>query len=198
MLPNTADNFCFKIKTILGNASNYVICLDNQNNMLQLITIIKQLVINLQRKNGQILLNKKDKAPDSSDLLNKKSEKEKKESEALVGQGSTMNSGRSSVTVTNTLDGYWIKLQDWSSCSLKCGGGTQAYHRMCVPNKPGGKPCVGEAVLVRKCNEGPCPGIKKNGEVDKSKEKVGKPIIQVMPFSSRYQRYTVSYLNLFY
>jgi hypothetical protein len=56
-------------------------------------------------------------------------------------------------------DGYWIVLQMWSQCTLKCGGGKSFLQRMCVPPKDGGKPCEGEAILSKDCNKQPCPGV---------------------------------------
>jgi len=41
------------------------------------------------------------------------------------------------------IDGYWVVKQDWSSCTLACGGGTQTLHRECIPPLTGGKPCAG-------------------------------------------------------
>merc|ERR1712032_497852 len=58
--------------------------------------------------------------------------------------------------------------------------------------KSGGKPCVGDAVLSKDCNKRPCPGAidakGKNG--DTVEQKVNKPIVKIMPFSSKPQRYT--------
>jgi hypothetical protein len=157
--------------------------------MMNLIKNIKQLVINLQRSNGQILL-KKDSTPFSTDdLMGRKAEKDKLITEQLVGKVTNQAVGK---VALGPIDGYWITLQGWSTCSLKCGGGTQSYHRMCVPPKNGGRPCRGDAVLTKKCNEQACPGIKgPNQEKDPDSESA-KPIIRVMPFSSRYQKYTVS------
>lgn len=90
------------------------------------------------------------------------------------------------------IDGYWVVLQEWTQCTLKCGGGKSYLQRMCVPPKEGGKPCVGEAVLSKDCNKQPCPGaIPNNGKPgDTVEQKVNKPIVKIMPFSSRPQRYT--------
>lgn len=164
--------------------------------MLNLAVTIKQLVINLQRANGEVILNANDKPPEAGELLNKKSERDKLEKQALIDSASGTLKGRGdgspSVTVKNAVDGYWIVLQSWSTCSLKCGGGTQSFHRMCVPPKSGGRPCQGEAVLIKRCNEQPCPKIGVPSDKSKENEETPKPIVKVMPFSSRYQRYTVS------
>merc|ERR1712032_371763 len=56
-------------------------------------------------------------------------------------------------------DGYWLLLQDWSPCSLKCGGGMSYQQWMCVPPKSGGKKCQGKSIKTKKCNTSKCPGI---------------------------------------
>jgi hypothetical protein len=89
------------------------------------------------------------------------------------------------------IDGYWIVLQTWSQCTLKCGGGKSYLQRMCVPPKEGGKPCNGDAVLNRDCNKQPCPGaVSLGGKGDTVTQKVNKPIVKIMPFSARPQRYS--------
>lgn len=57
-------------------------------------------------------------------------------------------------------DGNWIILQNWTQCSLLCGGGKSYLHRMCIPPKAGGKPCKGNAVLIRECNKQICPTVR--------------------------------------
>jgi hypothetical protein len=98
-------------------------------------------------------------------------------------------------------DGRWIVLQDWSSCTLKCGGGLSYQHLMCIPPKNGGKPCEGPDVKTKPCNTQPCPEVKKLAEVLKQQEKTGngdkveKPIVKVMPISQRPQRYDKCHLK---
>merc|ERR1712100_835611 len=58
------------------------------------------------------------------------------------------------------VDGRWVVLQDWSQCSLACGGGTQTLHLMCHPPQNGGNPCQGLAIRKRPCNPQPCPKIR--------------------------------------
>lgn len=187
------------IKAELGEASNYVVCLENKKKLIELMTVIKQALIKMQRENGEILLDAKTKPPSSDKVMKRESEKDKlikdKLTETISG---SINSPNGAVTLDSPTDGYWIKLQDWSTCTLKCGGGTQSYHRMCVPPKNNGKPCQGESILIHRCNEHPCPSIKSpNAGKDKDDE-AAKPIVKVMPFSNRYQKYTVSiYLNIY-
>ena len=88
-------------------------------------------------------------------------------------------------------DGYWITIQTWSQCNLKCGGGTSTLQRMCVPPKAGGKDCEGEAIITKSCNIGPCPGVSGNGNKLKENENVTvkNPIMKSLPFSEHPQRY---------
>jgi hypothetical protein len=101
------------------------------------------------------------------------------------------------VQVENMLNGYWIMLQDWSSCSKKCGGGESYQHLMCVPPKNGGKPCEGEALRSKPCNPQPCPSINEAAAVlpSQGREKVNKAIVKMMPISSRPLRYDKCHLK---
>jgi len=84
-------------------------------------------------------------------------------------------------------DGYWKDLQDWSTCSLACGGGTTTKHRMCIPpTAPDGKPCKGEPILVKPCNEKPCPPVP-GGEEEKEPDLPLK--VEIKRFSYRPSRY---------
>jgi len=57
-------------------------------------------------------------------------------------------------------EGYWVMLQDWTKCSLSCGGGQSFQQWMCIPPKNGGQPCEGEAVRTKACNTQECPEVK--------------------------------------
>ena len=57
-------------------------------------------------------------------------------------------------------DGYWVLIQDWTQCTLKCGGGLQYQQNACIPPKEGGKPCEGLPIRTRPCNTNPCPTVK--------------------------------------
>jgi len=101
---------------------------------------------------------------------------------------SELNNGQ--VILVNSNDGYWITLQEWSQCSLHCGGGISTKQRMCVPPKEGGLPCEGPAILTKPCNIQPCPRVKGISPNDQKYDAVKKPIVKIMPFSNRPQRYT--------
>jgi hypothetical protein len=91
------------------------------------------------------------------------------------------------------IDGRWILLQDWTQCTLKCDGGKSYQHMMCVPPRAGGKPCEGPEVRERPCNTQPCPKLDQN--VIGPNERLEKPIVKIMPISTRPQSYDKCYLK---
>lgn len=90
-------------------------------------------------------------------------------------------------------DGYWLTLQEWSQCSKKCDSGTSTFQRMCIPPKKGGKPCIGQALLVKPCNTHPCPKVTGTKEdlANKKNTEVLKPIVKIMHFTNNPQRFTL-------
>ncbi len=91
----------------------------------------------------------------------------------------------------SAIDGYWIVLQNWSQCTLKCGGGKSFLQRMCVPPKNGGKPCLGESIVEKDCNTHPCPKVGKTTEsLKRNNTRILKPLVKIMSFSNRPQRYS--------
>ncbi len=92
-------------------------------------------------------------------------------------------------------DGRWIVLQDWSSCNLKCGGGEQTLHLICMPPEEGGKPCEGPAIRKKICNTDPCPILSRPKSSKQESNKYEKPIVKVMPLSNRPTRYDKCHLK---
>lgn len=136
---------------------------------------IKKMKCLIQREQGIVLLPSVPKGPKTiSGMLNP----------AKVNENSKKGK--------NLVDGQWIILQNWSQCTLKCGGGKSYLQRMCIPPKDGGKPCEGDAILSKDCNPQPCPSqeLADAKKKDSLEVKVNKPIVKIMPFSSRPQRYT--------
>ena len=135
---------------------------------------IKKMKCLIQRDQGIVLLPQTPKGPKNiSGMLNPKKVKE--------------NEAKNK----NLIDGQWIILQNWSQCTLKCGGGKSYLQRMCVPPQNGGKPCEGEAIISKDCNKQPCPSENSVGPKKNNVEiKMNKPIVKIMPFSSRPQKYT--------
>ncbi|CAL8103250.1 unnamed protein product [Calicophoron daubneyi] len=57
------------------------------------------------------------------------------------------------------VSGSWSPWSPWSECSATCGtGGTQSRRRLCnnPPPNNGGRSCLGNELMVRACNRGPC------------------------------------------
>lgn len=152
---------------------------------------IKKMRIQIQRDNGKVItpLNKekKDSFTIAGMLNQKKVDINKSASLSKQSDGSLVTQMKKD---QKAIDGYWIVLQNWSQCTLKCGGGKTYLHRMCVPPKNGGKPCIGEAIVTRECNVKPCPKVKESKELFRNRTTTLKPIIKIMPFSTRPQRYS--------
>jgi len=90
------------------------------------------------------------------------------------------------------IDGRWIILQNWSQCTLKCGGGKSYLQRLCVTSKSGGKPCEGDSILEKKCNIQPCPETEHILDPSLNKSDIilnTKTQIKMMAFSSQPLRY---------
>jgi len=87
-------------------------------------------------------------------------------------------------------DGKLTLLQDWSECTLKCGGGLSYQQWMCVPPKNGGKPCPLPLVKQKECNIQACPINTKLDEEEDEKSKFKKAKIRIGPYSSRHNRYS--------
>lgn len=85
------------------------------------------------------------------------------------------------------IDGYWYTLQDWSQCSVKCGGGVSTFQRICIPPKKGGNPCLGANILTKPCNLGPCPKI-----ITEEQKPIINPKaeIKVLPLNTKPKRFT--------
>jgi hypothetical protein len=90
-------------------------------------------------------------------------------------------------------DGYWIVLQDWTSCTLRCGGGLSYLHLMCVPPRGGGAPCPGQAIRTRPCNTQPCPTTKTlnifGTQKSENNNYIQRPVVKMMALSNNPLRY---------
>lgn len=176
---NFDEGFCLKISTIDVGKTIYVLCFETSNEKMEVYRIIRNIKIDEQHKNGIF-------------DVNPKSVQQKKKRETLSGILGKKDKDAQDEKDKILSDGYWITLQNWSQCNLKCGGGTSTYHRMCVPPKNGGKPCQGEPILHKPCNIQPCPNTNGTGEgaFGKKNTEVLKPIVKIMSFTDAPQRYT--------
>ncbi len=180
---------CFKVKShIAGEPVVWVFCLKDATQKIAMMKSIRHMRIIKQREKGISFLPKISMPPskETLDALTKQKE------EMLIDPEK-----RKRYSGDIAKDGYWQILQDWSQCDLKCGGGTSTLQRMCVPPIADGKPCEGEAILTRKCNSQPCPNAivnqYKTNQASLNNTVELKPVIKVLPFSDRPQRYEVSY-----
>ena len=187
---NYDEGFCLKISIKEAGKTIYVLCFDTASEKMDVYRTLRMIKIDEQHKNGIF-------------DLSPKSAQQKRKRETLSGiLGKKDKDSRSKKNEIPT-DGYWITLQDWSQCNLKCGGGTSTFHRMCVPPANGGKSCQGEPIFHKSCNTQRCPdrgdgdetgeggafGSLKNGMNSKNTE-VLKPIVKIMAFTDAPQRYT--------
>ncbi len=188
---NFSEGYCSKIVSNKPRVTSWVVCTESETEKNKFITSLKKLKIKRQRDQGIFpTTQQKPKQETLSDILNSdKKPKEGATQNLKKDQGDNLgvvfDANKDKIT-----DGYWIVLQEWTQCSLKCGGGTSFLQRMCVPPKSGGKDCQGDKVLTKSCNTQPCPDILKTEYKTKNDTITLKPIVKVMPFSSRPQRYT--------
>lgn len=187
---NFKEGHCMKITTQQSGSWTWVICTEQETDKQMIMKTIKQMKVSSQL--GQYTTNTAQK----SAMMHLQAERYKLHRENEETQGMTLNGKTNSVGGTegmNTnLDGYWIVLQEWSTCTKACGGGTQTLQRMCIPPKKGGKPCEGEALVRKECNTEPCNdminmvGSSTNNTV---KAQIKEPTLHVLPFSDRPQRF---------
>ena len=167
-----------------GSEKNWFICSDNEDVKNKFMNVIVKLRLKKQHLVG--LYFRKNSPPKKPNIGN------------ILGNDDTPVGPDGRVKVKNMIDGYWVLLQDWSSCSKKCGGGLQYQHLMCIPPKSGGKPCQGEALRSKVCNEKPCPSTSDAAQVlapNSNNQKMEKPVIKVMPISTRPLRYDKCHLK---
>ncbi len=188
------EGFCMQILTTIptmvdpdydnfnqsGLNQNWVICFDNQKDRSFLMNTLAQIRIIKQNVKGENMEDmKKFKQKQKESLSKLLHPHPTPHIEHYYGPGKNLNR-----------DGFWVLLQDWSQCTLKCGGGVQYQQWMCQPPLPGGKPCQGMPVRSRPCNIQPCPNVSGISSFAKNKnEQVFKPLIKSLPWSSRLQRY---------
>ena len=179
---NFNEGFCFKVLTRSALNYHWVICFDVASKMQFFMHLLRQQKLEEQRQDGIILYTTPIKQAKSN-------------SESLVDLLSTKKAGNEKGSAEHSLletavDGYWVTINDWTACSLKCGGGVSTLQRACVPPKNGGKTCKGTAINTKVCNTKPCPDIKNtNSTLSNGDDTVKKPIIKLVKFSNFPQRY---------
>lgn len=171
----------------------WLFCLDEEKDKTTLMNMMIKLKLKIQHAQGiytEEVAGKK-KANGQTETFNEV--KEETSEKAEFGPGSA----------ASPKDGYWILLQDWTNCTLKCGGGLQYQQLMCVPPRTGGKPCQGEAVRTKPCNTQPCPQpqvIKKASKAigitqQEESSHTLSPIVKMMAVSKRPQKYDKCFIK---
>jgi hypothetical protein len=194
-----SEGFCFQVKTIIpkdvfkisptefdpkeGVKEKWLICLDTEKEKSSLMNLIIKNKIRKQEESGVII-----KAHEKSDLnLNLNINN--------INRGNTNTNSVEGLTAKQSeaakVDGRWVVLQDWTQCSLSCGGGIQTLQLMCHPPQNGGNPCKGAAIRTRPCNPQPCPVLK----VTEKPIKFEKLIVKMMPLTNRPTRYDKCHLK---
>jgi hypothetical protein len=156
-----SEGFCFKVITtkdkLLTNltpdvfTTEFVFCCGSKTEKEEFMTTLKSLKLNNQKKDGLVIIphNKEYDQKDNKNYLdNYLGNKQNYKTEGING------------TVIHVQNGRWIILQNWSQCSLKCGGGKSTLHRFCIPPIGGGLPCEGESIIHKDCNTQPCKLVK--------------------------------------
>jgi len=176
-VPEPKKNLQYNPRTQPGEEVIWIICTDRLGDKKELMSYLVSLKLKRQQEIDDTGLEEVRKNLSVAEIMKVKPFKPK--IDRYVGRGATVD------------DGYWILLQDWSQCSLKCGGGEKLQQWMCVPPKNQGKPCIGDAVRKKTCNNQPCPETFTNSLMkpdDKTHETL-KPIYKAMPYSKRPQQY---------
>ena len=145
--------------------------------------LLKKFIINLKIKRQRVLFPNEKIVSSNMNSIQTKTD--------LGSLISNPTGKRKSLSVEKAINGYWIKLQDWTPCNKQCGGGLEFEQWMCVPPKNGGAPCFGPAIKTRPCNTQACPSVNNLLATTKNGAMLSpKPIIKVGKFSSRPQRYS--------
>lgn len=156
-----------------GKKEKWLICLDQEQKKTTLMNLLIKNKIHRQEEAGAIVKSQEvTRAVSPSDP-----------SSAVETIESLT---KHSADIGKKTDGRWVVLQDWSQCTLACGGGVQYLQLMCHPPTNGGKPCLGQSVRKRACNVQPCPTVKNGSE---SPIKFENPVVKMMPLTQRPTRY---------
>ena len=178
--------YCIMVKVKLAlelssqtSAQRWIFCVNKEEEKMKLLQSLIKAKLYSQSKSGEIVSSEALAAQKSNEniadfLRNKR--QSSKEDDLKKNQ--------------TAVDGYWITLQDWTECNMKCGGGLSFKQKMCVPPKGSGRPCIGDSVESKECNTQACPEIKSYlKQIDKNKPVIKNPIVKIGSFSNRPQRY---------
>jgi hypothetical protein len=182
VLPDAGKDLQYNPRTSNGNKETWVICCNKGEEKDKLMQYLIAVKLRRQKYIGDVLEETKDDASTT-----------KSGSELLKQRGSKPLEKHYRGIDSSTDDGYWVLLSVWSQCSLKCGGGEQTQQWICFPPKNKGKPCIGESIEKRSCNQGPCPNVISGGEnliaPPKPNSTILQPVYKALPFSNSRQQY---------
>lgn len=189
-----SEGYCAKAITREAGKIVWILCFEDNAKKRNFINILRSLKIDEQHEDGVLAIkhnHSSGKKDTIQELLNQGKPEDKTKNQPKLSRDKNGNLvvGFNATESQLVTDGYWIVLQDWTQCSLKCGGGTSTLQRMCVPPKNGGKDCVGNRILTKPCNTQPCPDVFKTDGLKNNQTTYNKAIIKSMPFSNRPQRY---------
>jgi hypothetical protein len=174
-------NLEFDVEKSKGDNETWIICLDKLKQEKQFLKVMESLKFAKQeyaeqfkRENPGATKNKK---PTAEDVIKQMKGTKKIEKRPDYKPN----------------DGYYMLLQDWSQCTLKCGGGKSYQQWMCIPPKKGGRKCNSKEIRTKACNTQKCASASKVGGLvikkgDPNLNKTLKPIIKTLPYASRRQR----------
>lgn len=173
------EDYCFRVRLVGGKV--YLICSPNLQEIQKMLDALKKFRIEYQRSHGIILVSKNDALKNMVQKTMAETKTQKELERLNNAETKNRAAGRP----------YWQTTQGWSTCDRACGGGTQSLQRICIKPKGVGE-CKGPEILTKKCNLDPCPGVVEIKTKEKEKVMTAKPIVKVMPFSKRFQKYIVS------
>ena len=166
VLGNFDEGSCFQVKTTsiplerMATSTDayikYVICVKNGDKMDQLMQILKKL--KLQDQKTKNLIFNKIQPNQNKGLQNQYSNPEDSNNDS------------------------WAIVQDWSECSVQCGGGISTLQRKCLSNS-----CQGKEILTKPCNPTPCPEFLDN--LAKIKREIPPPRVETRSITNKPEEY---------
>lgn len=191
--PVNPNDHCLKLKTkVTGQNFIWFMCVTDVNSFKSLLKNTKEQKIRMQHESG--LIGNLDEVEKNEALRDKKDTVIEIIEDKIFKKQNLF--AKPTNSTTGDADGYWVILQDWTQCDLKCGGGNSTLHRLCVPPQRNGKRCEGSPILTRPCNTQPCPNNIVNTVQNTPSLKNASIVIEekapkfeVLPFSDRPQRY---------